>query len=76
MLSVIGKPLPDKTDDDALFQLWNQACLLEELFNEINERVKLPQRAINSIAHVIGRIDGYLKKQTAKQHKGGNCCLC
>ena len=63
VLTVIRKPFPNKTDEDAIYQLWAQACLLEVFFDEINERIKLPQRAINSIAHVFNRIDGHLKKQ-------------
>lgn len=42
VLTVISKPLPSKTDEDAIYQLWAQACLLDVLFNEINERVTLP----------------------------------
>lgn len=63
LLTVVGKQLPAKTDEDAIYQVWYQACLLEVLFDQLNERVKLPQRAINSIAHVIGRIDVHLKTQ-------------
>lgn len=63
VLTVLCKPLPAETEQDAVYQLWCQACLLEVLFDQINERTKLPQRAINSIAHVIDRIDGHLKKQ-------------
>ncbi len=66
VLTVICKPLPAKTDEDAAYQLWAQACLLEVLLDQVNERIKLPQRAINSIAYVIERIDGHLKKQTAR----------
>lgn len=62
-LTRIAKPLPSKTDDDAIYQLWCQACLLEVLFDQLKERVKLPRQAINSIAHVIDRIDVHLKKQ-------------
>ncbi|QEY18283.1 hypothetical protein D0C16_21210 [Cellvibrio sp. KY-GH-1] len=63
VLTVICKPLPAKTDEDAAYQLWAQACLLEVLFDQVNERIKLPPRAINSIAYVIERIDGHLKRQ-------------
>ena len=63
VLTVVCKPLPSKTDDDAIYQLWAQACLLEVLFDQINDHVKLPQRAINCIAHVMNRIDGHLKQQ-------------
>ncbi len=65
LLTAIAKPLPSKTDDDAIYQLWCQACVLELLFSQINERIKLPQRAINSIVHVLNRIDGHLKKQVS-----------
>jgi hypothetical protein len=51
------------TDADAVYQLWCQACLLEVLFDEVQERIKLPPKAINSIAHVVGRIDVHLRKQ-------------
>lgn len=63
MLTVICKPLPSKTDEDAVYQLWAQACLLEVLFDQVSARVKLPQRAINCIAHVIDRIDVHIRKQ-------------
>lgn len=62
-LTAMAKPLPSKTDEDAVYQLWCQACLLELLFDHMNERIKLPPRAINSIAHVLERIDGHFKKQ-------------
>jgi len=52
-------------DADAVYQMWCQTCLLEVLFDQMNQRVKLPQRAINSIAYVIDRIDKRLKKQIA-----------
>jgi hypothetical protein len=63
VLTVMKKPVPNKTDTDAVYQLWCQTCLLEVLFDEIVDRVKLPPKAINSIAHVVGRIDLHLKKQ-------------
>jgi hypothetical protein len=63
VLTIICKPLPSKTDEDAVYQLWAQACLLEVLFDQINDHVKLPQRAINCIAHVIDRIDVHIRKQ-------------
>jgi len=64
-LTAIAKPLPSKTDDDAIYQLWSQACVLELLFEQVNERIKLPPRAINSLAYVLGRIDGHLRKQVS-----------
>ncbi len=62
-LTVVTRPLPSKTDDDAIYQLYCQVHLLEVLFDEVDEHVKLPQWAINGIARVIDRIDGYLEKQ-------------
>ncbi|PUA29399.1 MAG: hypothetical protein B0W54_02075 [Cellvibrio sp. 79] len=62
-LTIVANPLPDKTGDDAVYQVYCQTLLLETLFDGINESVKLPQWAINSIARVIDRIDGHLKKQ-------------
>jgi len=47
VLTVISKPLPNKTDADAVYQLWCQACLLEGLFDEVVDNIKLPQTAIN-----------------------------
>jgi hypothetical protein len=51
------------TDADAVYKLWRQACLLEVLFDEVRDRIKLLQKAINGIAHVVDRIDLHLKKQ-------------
>jgi len=63
VLTVISKPLPSKTDADAVYQLWCQACLLEVVFDDVADKIKLPQTAINCIAHVVDRIDLHLKKQ-------------
>lgn len=65
VLTVVGKPLPCNTHEDAVYQLWCQACLLEVLFDDINEQMKLPQRAVNSIAYVIERIDRHLRRQVS-----------
>lgn len=64
VLTVISRPLPRKTDEDVVYQLWCQACLLEVLFDEVEDNIKLPPAAINCIAHVVGRIDVHLKRQT------------
>lgn len=37
--------------------------MLEVVFDEAQDRIKLPPKAINSIAHVVDRIDLHLKKQ-------------
>ncbi len=62
-ITVLCKPWPVITDEDAIYQLYCQTHLLEVLFGEVNERVKLPPWAINSMARVIDRIDEHLKKQ-------------
>ncbi|WP_331353084.1 hypothetical protein [Cellvibrio sp. UBA7671] len=64
VLTVISKPLPNKTDADAVYRLWCQACLLEVLFDDVVDKIKLPQTAINCIAHVVERIDLHLSKQS------------
>ncbi len=62
-ITVLSKPVPVVTDEDAIHQLYCQTLVLEMLLYEVNERVKLPQWAINSVARVIDRIDVHLKKQ-------------
>ena len=64
-ITVLCKPLPVVTDEDAIYQLYCQIYLSEVLFGEVNERVKLPQWALNSIARVIDRIDAHLKRQAS-----------
>jgi len=64
-ITVLCKPLPVVTDADAVCQLYYQTLLLEVLFYEVNERVKLPQWAINGVARIIGRIDEHIKKQAS-----------
>ena len=64
-ITVLCKQLPVVTDADAVCQLYYQTLLLEVLFYEVNERVKLPQWAINGVARIIGRIDEHIKKQAS-----------
>ena len=61
-ITVLCKPMPVVTDEDAVYQLYCQTLLWEVLFYEVNERVKLPQWGINSVERVIGRIDRHLKR--------------
>jgi hypothetical protein len=63
LLTTISKPLPNKTEEEAVYQLWCQVCLLELLFDELRDRVKLPPNAIESIVEMMRRIDVHLKKQ-------------
>ncbi|PUA26865.1 MAG: hypothetical protein B0W54_20785 [Cellvibrio sp. 79] len=63
MLTLISKPLPTTTDEDAVYQLYCQTLLLEVVFYDVSERVKLPPWAFNSVVRVMGRIDEHLKKQ-------------
>ena len=62
-ITVLRKVMPVVTDEDAIYQLYCETHVLEKLFDEVNERVKLPQWTINSIARVIDRIDIHLKAQ-------------
>lgn len=62
-LTVLSKQLPVVTDEDAVCQLYCEMLLLEALFYEIGERVKLPLWTINSVARVIGRIDRHIKEK-------------
>ncbi|WP_039912902.1 hypothetical protein [Cellvibrio mixtus] len=62
-ITVLCKPWPVITDEDAIYQLYCQTHVLEKLFYEVNERVKLPQWALNSIARVIDRIDLHIREQ-------------
>jgi len=63
VLTVICKPLPRKTDADMAYQLWCQACLLEVLFDEVEDNIQLPPATLNCIAHVVDRIDVHLRRQ-------------
>ncbi|PUA26859.1 MAG: hypothetical protein B0W54_20755 [Cellvibrio sp. 79] len=62
-ITVLSTPVPVVTDEDAIHQLYCQTLVLEVLLYEVNERVKLPQWALNSVARVIDRIDAHLKRQ-------------
>lgn len=64
VLNVISKPLPNKTDADAVYRLWCLACLLEVVFDEVVDNIKLPHTAINCIADVVDKIDLHLRKQS------------
>ena len=64
-ITVLSTPVPVVTDEDAIHQLYCQTLVLEVLLYEVNERVKLPQCALNSIARVIDRIDVHLKRQAS-----------
>jgi len=58
----IGEELTRIAEDDASYQLWEQACLLEALLDQIQEDVKLPQRAITGLADMMGRINTHFLK--------------
>lgn len=61
-LAHIGEELTRIAEDDASYQLWEQACLLEALLDQIQEDVKLPQRAITGLADMMGRINTHFLK--------------
>ena len=66
-LTAIAQPFPNKTEEDEIYQLWYQACLLEVLFEQMQGRVKLPEKAINAIAAILNRIDIQVKEQRGMQ---------
>ncbi len=61
-LAQFGEGLTRTEEEDAHYQLWEQACLLEVLFDQIQEDVKLPQRAITGLADMMGRINTHFLK--------------
>ncbi len=66
-LIAIAQPFPNKTEEDEIYQLWYQACLLEVLFEQMQGRVQLTEMAINVIATIIDRVNVHLKKQRGTQ---------
>ncbi|PUA28446.1 MAG: hypothetical protein B0W54_18555 [Cellvibrio sp. 79] len=60
---MLREPIPNTTDEDAIFELWVHTCRLEVLFDEIQEKVKIPQRAIIGITQITDRIDMHLRRQ-------------
>ncbi|HTF98843.1 MAG TPA: hypothetical protein VL995_22090 [Cellvibrio sp.] len=60
-LTRIAPSIKITNDDDAIFQLWCQATLLEVLFDQI--QIKLPQKTISSIVRIVDRLDVHIKKQ-------------
>lgn len=65
-LAQIGEELTRIAEEDALYQLWEQACLLEVLFDQIQDDVKLPPQAFTSLAELMGKINGHFKKHMAR----------
>ncbi len=65
-LAQIGEELTRIAEEDAIFQLCDQACLLEVLFDQVQDDVKIPQQAFTSLADMMGKINVHLKKQIAK----------
>ena len=71
-LAQIGEELTRIAEEDAIFQLCDQACLLEVLFDQVQDDVKIPQQAFTSLADMMGRINTHLKTQMAKTWKKEN----
>jgi hypothetical protein len=65
-LAQFGEELTRIAEEDALYQLRDQACLLEILFDQIQEDVKLPLQAFTSLADMMGKINAHLKAQMVK----------
>ncbi len=66
-LAQCGEELTRIAEEDAIYQLWEQACLLEVLFDQIQDDVKLPLQAVTSLADMMGRINAHFKKQMQKE---------
>jgi len=65
-LAQLGDELTRIAEEDVLYQLREQAGLLEVLFDQVQDDLKLPQEAFTSLADMMGKIKAYLKKQMAK----------
>ncbi len=62
-LAQLGDELTRIAEEDALYQLREQAGLLEVLFDQIQDDLKLPREAFTSLADMMGKINAHLKKQ-------------
>ncbi len=58
-------------DEDAISELCINTCRLEVLFDEIQEKVKIPQSAIIGITQITDRIYMHLKRRAGLQKNEG-----
>ncbi len=65
-LAQFGEELTRIAEEDAIYQLWDQARLLEILFDQIQNDVNLPQQTFTCLADVMGRISEHIKKQMTR----------
>lgn len=65
-LAQIGEDLTRIAEEDAIFQLCDQACLLEVLFDQVQDDLKIPQQAFTCLADMMSRINAHLNKQMTK----------
>ena|SRR5688572_29382089 len=64
-LARFGEELTRNAEEEADYRLWEQACLLEVLLDQVQDDMQMPQRAYTALADMMGRInEHFLKKQT------------
>ncbi len=61
-LAQLGEELTRIAEEDASYQLRDQARLLEILFDQVQDDVKLPQQAFASLADLMGMINAHFKR--------------
>jgi len=61
-LARFGEESTRNAEEDASYQLWEQACLLEVLLDQVQEDVLLPPRAATCLADLMGRINAHFLK--------------
>ncbi|PUA30665.1 MAG: hypothetical protein B0W54_09415 [Cellvibrio sp. 79] len=62
-LARIGEEINRQRDEDLHFQLLEQVGLLEVLFEQVNDDIKLPARAVTGLADLMSRVNEFLMKR-------------
>jgi len=62
-LTRVGEEINRQRDEDLHFQLLEQVALLEVLFEQVNDDIKLPARAVTGLADLMSRINEFLMKR-------------
>jgi|SRR5687768_7963726 hypothetical protein len=63
-LAKFGDELTREAEETALHQLREQICLLEVLFDQITDDVRLPPEAFTGLADMLGKVNEFLHKQS------------
>jgi hypothetical protein len=61
-LAKFGDELTQEAEETAFYQLREQICLLEVLFDQITDDVRLPPEAFTGLADMLGRVNDFLQK--------------